>query len=258
MVSRFGGHYPNGFEPTFYPEAFLSPLHLKKPSRIGVCFMGDLFGDWVNPIEQFIIPNHELGGNYLKTRTLRRWVFDAVENCPQHTFVFLTKNPKGMKAWSPFPDNCEAGFSATNQDEFLRRLVDIRKVEANVRWCSLEPLLNWSAEFKTDWLEYLDWVAIGALTGTERQLREIEPRYPELTPFQIERGQWGLMPPIAWIKNIVEQCDACGTKVFIKENLYRWIVNETPIDPIFLQSKGDIAGFPVATLRQEYGARVRP
>ena len=32
ITCRFAGRYPNGFEPTVYPEAFLSPLHLKKPS----------------------------------------------------------------------------------------------------------------------------------------------------------------------------------------------------------------------------------
>jgi hypothetical protein len=38
ITERFPGHYPNGFEPTIYPEAFLSPLHLKKPSIIGCAF----------------------------------------------------------------------------------------------------------------------------------------------------------------------------------------------------------------------------
>jgi hypothetical protein len=49
ITERFPAHYPNGFKPTFYPDAFLSPLSLKKPFIIGVCFMGDLFGDWVDP-----------------------------------------------------------------------------------------------------------------------------------------------------------------------------------------------------------------
>ena len=45
ITQRFERHYPNGFKPTIYPEALLSPLYLKKPSRILCAFMGDLFWD---------------------------------------------------------------------------------------------------------------------------------------------------------------------------------------------------------------------
>ncbi len=45
LADRF--HRP--FEPTLHPELLLDPLRLKKPGRIGVCFTGDLFGDWVDP-----------------------------------------------------------------------------------------------------------------------------------------------------------------------------------------------------------------
>ncbi|KKK77839.1 hypothetical protein LCGC14_2849590, partial [marine sediment metagenome] len=45
ITQRFAARYPNGFNPTIYPEALLSPLYLKKPSRILCAFMGDLFWD---------------------------------------------------------------------------------------------------------------------------------------------------------------------------------------------------------------------
>ena len=130
LAHRFKDHYPNGFAPTFYPEALLSPLALKKPARIGVCFMGDLFGDWVNP--KIYIGNIDFhietgeGKQVLNSnKSLRESIFDIVEVCSKHTFVFLTKNPAGMKAWSPFPDNCEVGFSAWSPDSFIDGLREI-------------------------------------------------------------------------------------------------------------------------------------
>ncbi len=247
MAGRFHDHYPNGFEPTFYPEAFLSPLHLKKPSRIGVAFMGDLFGEWNNPIDARSYDDHLK--NYKRyISPLCNWlqVWETIKQCPQHTFVFLTKNPAGMIPWSPFPDNCEAGFSATNPEEFWHRFWETEKIDAKVKWCSFEPLLYWGDEYRnhfhSDVWEELDWVAIGALTGTERHLRDLAPKYPQLTPFQLSGNQWGLMPPIAWLKSIVEQLDAAGTKVFIKNNLHKWMYENKCYEPIFIQ-------------RQEYGAR---
>ena len=43
ITQRFSNHYPNGFKPTIYPDALVSPVYLKKPNRILCAFMGDLF-----------------------------------------------------------------------------------------------------------------------------------------------------------------------------------------------------------------------
>jgi hypothetical protein len=273
ITRRFRDHYPNGFEPTFYPEAFLSPLFLKKPSHIGVCFMGDLFGDWINPRGDFRLSYLQAEQRLIQPDGTSLVIADAdnpnisllalikyvINSCPQHTFVFLTKNPDGMVPWSPFPNNCEIGTSVTNPKELVERSTRMTGIVATVKWCSLEPLLWWDEKFKTELWGIFDWVAIGALTGNKAQIMELAPRYPELTPFRLsERGnQWGLMPPIAWLKSIVEQLDACGTKVFLKDNLYKWICKESPyINPCFLNFIQPIEKLPpFATLRQEYGAR---
>jgi len=217
FIRRFGKVYPQGFSPTFYPEAFLSPLAMGKTKgkRIGVCFMGDLFGDWIGP---YFNANMIIG------------TLDTIKKCPQHTFVFLTKNPAGMVPWGPFPDNCEVGFSAWSPESFIDGLREISKVEAKVKWCSLEPLLDWSEQVAGNAWELLDWVAVGALTGTKKQIMEIAPLYPALNLWKLSAkgNRWGLMPPIAWLKNIVEACNEAGTKVFIKDNLYTWL-NELPL-----------------------------
>lgn len=66
--------YPFGFSPTFHRYRLLQPRGQKKPQRIFVCSMADLFGAWVPDewIEE---------------------VFTACEMAPWHKYLFLTKNP---------------------------------------------------------------------------------------------------------------------------------------------------------------------
>lgn len=67
--------YPFGFRPTFHRYRLDEPQKVKKPQRIFVVSMGDLFGDWV--------PDHWIVE-----------VFEACKKAPQHKYMFLTKNPK--------------------------------------------------------------------------------------------------------------------------------------------------------------------
>jgi hypothetical protein len=227
MAQKKNTPYPNGFKPTVYPEAFLSPLSLPKNKsyRIGVGFMGDIFCAGIDPFASIGQETKNETITLFKDCTLQNAIFSVIRLCPRHTFVFLTKNISGMRAWGKFPANCEVGFSATNEKEFIERLVQICKIQAKVYWCSLEPLLGWQVDSKSDAFGLLDWVALGALTGTRKNIFELAPQYPALTPFKLSaRGNlWGLMPPVAWLKNIVEQCSAAGTKVWLKDNLGNWL-----------------------------------
>jgi len=67
MVKRFPHIYPNGFKPTFHEKRLSDPLRWKKPRRIFVCSMGDLFHEDV-PYEWIAK------------------VFKVMKDCPQHTF----------------------------------------------------------------------------------------------------------------------------------------------------------------------------
>jgi len=97
IAKRFSGSkaFPDGFKPRFHPERLGEPLKIKKPSVIFVSDMGDLFGDWVP--EKCITE-----------------VLGVVGECPQHTFLFLTKNPKRYKRFN-FPKNAWLGTSVENQ-----------------------------------------------------------------------------------------------------------------------------------------------
>ena len=154
--------------------------------------MGDLFGDWVNQHQLVQLYDPTIG--YGMERQLWWWVMEIIRLCPQHTFLFLTKNPKGLKAWSPFPDNCVVGVSVCNQkmyDEALKYLTDI---EAKHKWLSFEPLLEGIAIKPID-LAGISWVVIGAQSNPT------------------------IKPQTEWLLNITNACDKMGTKMWLKNNL---------------------------------------
>ena len=198
ITKRFADRYPNGFNPTIYPEALLSPLYLKKPSRILCAFMGDLFWDCpeFDP-DRWIVLDRP---GYLMGNTLKEQVFETVRKCPQHTFVFLTKQPQNLPSWGKFPDNCQVGVTATNADMMFRALVFLEKIRAKVKFLSLEPLLaNIPNSAEWDYIKavirVVDLVIIGAQTKPT------------------------VMPKIEHVQEIVEACDKAEIPVFLKNNL---------------------------------------
>ena len=144
--------YPEKFQPTFRADRLYEPLDLKKPSRIFVSDMGDLFGEW--------IPNDWVGR-----------VLDIVRRCPQHTFQFLTKNPSRYEDFS-FPKNCWLGTTWDGlplTQKNIEHLCDAVSSD-NVSFISFEPLLvPYRGELPVD---ALDWIIIGELTGVEHSIEE--------------------------------------------------------------------------------------
>jgi protein gp37 len=158
--------YPFGFEPTFHEYRLDEPQYVKKPSRIFVGSMCDLFGDWV--------PDD--------------WITKVLEACnkaPQHQYLFLTKNPLRYRCLVPvfdkwLPPNLKWGArpnwwcgatltTAADTATFCRQLGEM-KARGYHTWVSAEPLLEDIAPYM-DW-ESIDWLVIGAMTGpgsTNRQ-----------------------------------------------------------------------------------------
>lgn len=174
VANRF---YPKsvGFKPYFWRERLLQPQKVEKASRIFVSSMGDLFGKWV-PWE------------WIKA------ILAAVEINPQHTFQFLTKNPARYQEFNPWPANCWLGTTVTNQSEGERRVPEMFKAQARVRFISYEPLLEKiDAGFSS---AYIDWAIVGAMTGPGA----IKP-HPE------------------WVKGLIDQYLRDETPLFLKNNL---------------------------------------
>ncbi len=196
LATRFTKIYPNGFEPTFYPEAINSPKHIKKPSRIGVGWVGDVIG-------------------YCDKVSERSLIQQTIMQCPQHTFLFLTKNPEKLKAWSPFPSNCWVGITTTGFDR-NSMLEDIFcDISAKVKFVSIEPLLDYSPlDFR-----WVDLVLVGQQTPISKKTQ----------------------PKIEWIRRIVEDANKLGRPIFLKNNLF-YLVLPDPSNLFFRNTK----------LRQEF------
>ena len=192
ITQGFADRYPNGFKPTIYPEALLSPLYLKKPSRIGVCYMGDLFWDCpeFDPDRKIesILPSR-VGSVRM---SLKGWITTTIEQCPQHTFVFLTKQPQNLIKFSPFPDNAWVGYSADTKKMMVEGYANLCNIEAKVKYISFEPLLE---RMNVSSLDSVNWVILGS------------------------QSKPTVMPKIEWVQEIVEAADKAGIPVFLKENL---------------------------------------
>lgn len=217
--ARTGAHrFGRSFEPTLHPEKLLDPLSLKKPSRIGVCFTGDLFGDWVDP-EQNVIMNvtksmpiaNNFGLQAEANDKLRNWVFNALSRCPQHQFFFLTKNPKGYLKWGEFHDNAWLGATVTrcwdgnkSPAEALKVIENVGNADCKHRWISFEPLIDWSDAGQFNWGDSygilkrnkIEWVVIGGWSGSK-----------------------GRQPKLEWVEEIIKADKDVGIKVFLKNNL---------------------------------------
>jgi len=146
IARRFGKtDAERNFEPTFYLERIKEPYKLKKPSKIFVCSMSDMFGDWVP--------------GYWVTEIL--WVI--LEN-PQHIFQILTKNPKGLihDFW-PFPKNLWVGITADTRKHYEEFYPLLFTSTPRTKFISFEPLLE-DMPHPLD-LRRINWVIIGSKTG---------------------------------------------------------------------------------------------
>lgn len=182
------------FDPAFHPERLSQPAKVKKPSRIFVCSMGDLFGDWVP----------------------KDWINEVIWTAEanfQHTFIFLTKNPKAYEGLGALPRNCWVGATITNQADADERIPDLLRAQASVRFLSVEPMLGpvdiynlikpWQRSRDTahGWHRResrLHWLIIGAMTG---------PRAKDHQPAP------------SWVGALIFQGRAARLPVFLKDNL---------------------------------------
>ena len=205
--------------PHLIPERLLSPLRHKKPARILVNFMGDLFGDWVDPEMLFNPIGNTVGW-------LRGAVFNTILACPQHTFIFLTKNPAGLLKWGRFPENCWVGFTACNRDILLSGCKVMQTVEARVKFVSIEPMLE-DAWCQSSTLAFagIKWIIIGA------------------------QSRPTVMPELEWVEYMVAVANKAGCRVFLKNNIKPLLATE--INGQLVIESHNLWAFKFFKLRQE-------
>ncbi len=118
-----------GGEPYLYEDRLNDPSKLRKPSIIGVQFMGDLFKEDV-PFE-FIDK-----------------VWDIINIYRQHTFIILTKRPERVMEYVKrievfrFHSNIWLGVSISNQKDADAWIPTLLETPAAVRFVSIEPMLG--------------------------------------------------------------------------------------------------------------------
>ena len=179
-ADRAGEDMTDPFHPRWWPERLAQIKGIKKPTGIFLDSMSDWMGDYWP----------------------EKWTkmeLQVMRDCPQHIFYTLTKQPQNLPNFSPFPENCWVGFTATTSKMFVDGMDSIYKVKAKVIYVSFEPLLEWHID--SDILygdlkaQQVNWLIIGAQT---------KPYRP---------------PKIEWVREIVEAADKAGIPVFLKDNL---------------------------------------
>jgi protein gp37 len=144
-----------GEKPILVEKELDAPSRLRKPGRIGVQFMGDLFhakvpGEWIERILN-------------------------AASVPRHSFFFLTKRPQRLVEQFFYNRyKWYVGVTIEDQgtaDQRLPYLLDCHT--PMVRFISVEPLLG-----PVDLSDYLtgaiDWVIIGCETGPRRRPSKLE------------------------------------------------------------------------------------
>jgi protein gp37 len=140
------GHpYEQGFALRLWPDRLEQPFKWKRPRRIFVNSMSDLFHEQVP--DEFIAR-----------------VFDAMEGASQHVFQVLTKRQDRLVDLAPslpWPSNVWIGVSIENR-RFVHRADALREVPASIRFISAEPLLGPLEGLD---LDEIDWLIAGGESG---------------------------------------------------------------------------------------------
>lgn len=146
--------YAQGFRLALHPEMLELPLRWRRPRRVFVNSMSDLFHRDVP--QEFIAR-----------------VFEVMNQCPQHSFQILTKRPEIAAARAArlrWTSNIWVGTSVENA-LVLHRVESLQRVPANVRFLSLEPLLGPLPRLP---LAGIHWVIVGGESGPGARIVKVE------------------------------------------------------------------------------------
>lgn len=170
-----------GFGLTMHEDALTIPLRWKKPRKVFVNSMSDLFHDGVSSA-------------FLAS------VFDVMRQTPQHTYQILTKRHARLRSvmktavpgerW-PLP-NVHLGVSVDDQKWADLRIPALLETPAAVRFLSCEPLLG--PVNLRPYLNGLHWIIVGGESGRGARPMDLE-----------------------WVRRIIEDCHDCDVPVFVKQ-----------------------------------------
>ena len=173
------GHpYEQGFDFKLHPDRLEYPLKWRKPCKIFVNSMGDLFHKKVP--DSYIVE-----------------VFNVMARADYHTFQVLTKRSDRMAEWvsrhlDRVPNNIWMGVSVEDQAR-VKRIEDLASIPATTRFVSFEPLLG--EVIVPDYLmRRIHWAIVGGETGPRARRMEH-----------------------AWTTTLRDQCQRLGIAYFFKQ-----------------------------------------
>lgn len=144
--------YKDGFKLTLAPQMLNLPYKWKSRRVVFVNSMSDLF-------------HKEVPLDYIQQ------VFEVMNNTP-HIYQVLTKRSERLLELSDklnWSKNIWMGVSVENET-FTKRIFDLEKTRAKVKFLSVEPLIG---EVKTLPLDHIDWVIVGGESGPKaRKLKK--------------------------------------------------------------------------------------
>jgi protein gp37 len=149
-----GHHYEQGFDLRFWPERIEQPLKWRRPRRIFVNSMSDLFHERIP--DDFIAE-----------------VFDTMRLADWHVFQILTKREDRLVELAPdlpWPPNVWMGVTIENR-RFIHRADSLRQVPAAVRFISAEPLLGPLEGLD---LSDIDWLIAGGESGPRHRRMDLD------------------------------------------------------------------------------------
>lgn len=168
--------YANGFALTLHEDALELPLTWKKPQRIFVNSMSDLF-------------HHSVPLDFIQR------AFSTMRRAHWHQFQVLTKRSGRLLALSDqidWPANVWMGVSVENVP-MKARIGHLRQTGAKTRFLSIEPLLEDLGELD---LADIHWAIVGGESGPGA--RPLDPAWVRGIREQCERAavpfffkQWG-------------------------------------------------------------------
>lgn len=177
-----------------HPNRLKKPYTWKKPSRVFVNSMSDLF----HPL----VPDEYIAQ-----------VFEVMNDLPQHTFQILTKRPERAAEWpGPWTDNIWQGTSVEDY-RVAHRIDSLRECAAKTRFLSCEPLIGPLGDVSFDGIH---WVIVGGESGPHMKSGPDNPRWMRQE----------------WARQIRDHCVRDGVAYFYKQDsgvrteMRPWLVEE--------------------------------
>ena len=183
FAERFSGvpghPYEQGFKIRLVPEMMGRPLTWKKPQRIFVNSMSDLFHPKVSDEYIAQVANVMIEANWHTFQVLTK----RAERLEQALNTFLSKAAAQSHIWW--------GVSVENRQHGLPRIDHLRRSKASVKFLSVEPLLEDLGVFD---LRKIDWVIAGGESG------------PGARPMEAQ-----------WVDSVRKQCELKKVAFFFKQ-----------------------------------------